>query len=90
MEVLDEGEVVGLDVVHGAAHPGEALAETQVVGGIGLGRFALGPVPAAAVLKITDEDGVTGNGGATVLEAQVVDAAQGFLEDLGGHDGGAD
>ena len=36
-----EGRVVALEVVHRAAHAGEALAEAQVVGGIALGRFAV-------------------------------------------------
>lgn len=56
--MVDEAEIIVLDVVHGAAHAGVAFAEAEVVGGIGFGRFPLGPVPVTAVLEIDDVDGV--------------------------------
>ena len=36
VEILDEGEIVGLEILHAAAHAGKTFAETEVVGGIGV------------------------------------------------------
>ena len=55
---MHERRVVALQVVHRAAHARVALAEAQVVGRVRLGRLALRPVPAAAVLQIDDVDRV--------------------------------
>ena len=90
IEVVDERGVVALDVVHLAPHPGVALAEPQVVGRVGLGRLALRPVPAAAVLEVDDVDGVAGDDRPAVLEPEVVHAAQALLEHLRPHDRRAD
>src|ERR1017187_3071137 len=89
-EVMDEGHIVALQIGHAAAHPGVALAEAQIVGRIVLGRFALGPVPLAAVLQIHHIDGVAPDNRASGLQAQIVDAAQALFKDLGTHDGRAD
>jgi hypothetical protein len=87
---VEECDVVGLDVVHGAAHAGVAFAEAEVVGGVVFGGFAAGPIPLAAVLEVDDVDGVVADDGASGLKPQVVDAAEAFFEDLRGHDGGTD
>ncbi|MFM1942454.1 MAG: hypothetical protein RI897_1436 [Verrucomicrobiota bacterium] len=89
-EVMEEGDVIALDVVHCAAHAGVALAETEVVGCVFFGGFTLSPVPVASVLEVDDEDLVLLDHGAVVVEADVIDAADGFFEDLRAHDGGTD
>ena len=48
----EKHHVVTLRVVHRAAHAGETFAEAEIVGRIVLGRFAVRPVPVAAVLNI--------------------------------------
>ena len=55
---MNEHEVVTTSVAHFAAHAGEALAKTQVVGGIDLGRLAACPIPIAAILQIHHENNV--------------------------------
>ena len=83
---MDEGDVVALRVVHRAAHAGKTFAEAQIVGGIVLGRFALRPVPVAAVLQIHDENGVVADNHAPFLESQVVHATDALFENLRSHD----
>ena len=90
VKMMEERQVVALHVVQRAAHPGKALAEPQVIGGVRLGRLALRPVPAAAVLKVDDVERMAADDVAAGLQPQVVDAAQGLLEDLRPHDGRAD
>ena len=89
-QALDEAGIVALEVVHRAAHAGVAFAEAQIVGRVIFRRFAGGPIPVAAILEIDDINGVSMDGAAPGLEAQIIDAAQTFLEDLRAHDGGAD
>ena len=61
VKVMQEHGVVALEVMHLAAHPSVALAEPQVIGRVGLGWLAPGPVPAAAVLEVDDMDRVAGD-----------------------------
>src|SRR5436309_3234890 len=88
--MVQERDVIALHVTHLAAHSREARAEAQVVGGIVLGRFTLRPIPLPAILNVHDVNSMVMNGRTPALEAQVIDAAQAFFEDLRGHDGGAD
>ena len=90
VKVLYEGEIVALEILHAAAHAGKTFAETEIVGGIGFGRFAGGPIPIAAVLEIDDVDGVAADDGAILLETKIVHAAEAFFEDLRAHDRAAD
>ena len=90
IEMMDERQIVALHVVQRAAHPRVALAEPEVIGGVVLGRLAPGPVPAAAVLEVDDVEAMAADDVAAGLQPEVVDAAQGFLEDLRPHDGRAD
>ena len=53
-QLVDECHVIALDIAHDAPHPRVAFADTQVIRRIGLGRFALGPVPVPTVLQIDD------------------------------------
>src|SRR5271166_4792702 len=87
---MQEHGVVALEVMHLAAHPSVALAEPQVIGGVGLGWLAPGPVPAAAVLEVDDMDRVAGDDRAAVLESQVIHATEALLENLRPHDRRAD
>lgn len=87
---MEEGDVVELEIMHRAAHAGEAFAEAEIVSGVFFGRFAFGPVPIPAVLEVDDVKGMVVDDGAAVLQADVVDATDAFFEDLRGHDGGAD
>ena len=88
--MVEERQVVALHVVQGAAHPGKALAEPEVIGRVRLGRLALRPVPAAAVLEVDHVNRMAADDVAALLEPEVIDAAQGLLEDLRAHDGRAD
>lgn len=90
VEVLNKGKIIALKVLHAAAHPRKAFAETKVVGGIGFRRFAGGPVPVTAILEVDDVDGMIFHYGAFLLEAEVVHATDAFLENLRAHDGAAD
>ena len=72
--------------MHRPAHPDIALAESQVIRRICLGRFANSPVPAASVLHIHDINAVSGNDWPTVLNPQVVHATDTLLENLRAHD----
>ena len=77
IQVMHEQQVIALHVLHAAAHAGKALAETEVIGRVGLGRFAHGPVPAAAVLQIDYIDGVIGDRGPAGLQPQIWPLADG-------------
>src|SRR5688500_5677688 len=90
VEVLDEGEVIALEILHAAAHAGKTFAKTEIVSGIGFGRFAGGPIPIAAVLKVDDVDGMAADDGTLLLEAKIIHATEAFFEDLRPHDGAAD
>ena len=68
VEILNEGQVIALEVLHAATHAGETFAEAEVVSGIRFWRFAGGPIPIAAVLEITDAAGGT----ARVTQADLV------------------
>ena len=90
MKVLDEGCVVALQVVERAAHPGEALAETEIVGRIGLWGLTSGPIPPTAVLEVDHVKAVAADDVSAGLQPEIVDATERFLEDLRAHDGRAD
>src|SRR4051812_27274968 len=47
VQLMHERDVIRLHIVHGAAHARVAFAEAQVIGGVGLRRLAVRPVPAA-------------------------------------------
>lgn len=51
-QIVHEGQIVGLHVLHRASHPREALTKPEIVRGIRFRRFARPPIPIAAVLKI--------------------------------------
>ena len=64
---MHERSVVALGVVHGTAHAGVALTESEVVCRVVLGGLAVGPVPTATVLDVHDINRVSGDDGAAVL-----------------------
>lgn len=88
--MMQEGGVVTLGVVHGAAHAGVAFAEAEVVSRVVGGRLALAPVPVAAVLDVDDINRVAVHHFAILLQAEVVDAGDAFFKNLRAHDGTAD
>ena len=53
-QMVDETYVVTAHVLHGSAHAGVTLAEAQVVGGVVLGGFSLGPIPTSTILQVHD------------------------------------
>ena len=85
---MQESDVIALHVVHVAAHARKTLAEPKVICGIVFGRFALRPVPPAAILYVHYVDGVIVHDGAAGLNAKIVHAAQALLKDLWRHNGG--
>src|SRR5258705_5944962 len=85
---VDEDNVVALQIMHHAAHAGEAFAEAQVVGRIILWRFAFRPVPVAAVLNIDDVDIVLAHDWPPGLKSQIIHATDALLENLRRHDCG--
>src|SRR5439155_20345954 len=62
------------------------FAEAEVVGRIVLGRFAVGPVPVAAILQIDNVNRVAANNRAARLQPQIVHTAQTLFEYLRAHD----
>lgn len=66
---MQERHVIALDVMHGAAHPRVALENRRYWVAL-LGRLALGPVPAAAVLQVHDVQMVAAHDGAAGLETR--------------------
>src|SRR5262249_24598580 len=88
--MVEEGHVVALHVVQGTAHAGEALAESQVIGGMGLRGLPTAPVPVTSILEVAHVKLMVADDIEAFLEPEVVDAAQSLLEDLGPHDRRAD
>src|SRR3954468_23426545 len=88
--MLHEGEVIALQILHAPAHSRKAFAEAEVVGGVGLGRLTLCPIPVPAVLQIDDIDLVPLHDWPLRLKAEIVHATETFLEYLRPHDGCAD
>ena len=82
---MHEKQIVATTVAHPPTHARVALAEAQVVGGVVARRFALGPVPVAAVLEVHDVDAVAADDGAARLQAQVVHATDALLKNLRPH-----
>jgi hypothetical protein len=82
--------VVGFEIIHGATHARKTFAEAKVVSWVGLGRFALRPIPIAAVLNVHDVDGVVADDVAPTLQPQVVHTTQTFLKHLWRHNRRAD
>src|SRR3954470_8891178 len=85
-KIVDEGGVVTLDVMHGAAHARKAFAESQIISGICFRCLAFGPIPISAILQINDENGVTRHDGTATLDAEIVHATNRLLENLRTHD----
>ena len=90
IELMQKGGIIILKVMHLTTHASIALAEPQVIRRIGLGRFALGPIPVAAFLKVDHKNSVLADRSLAVLNAQIIDTAHGFLEHLRPHDSRSD
>ena len=90
VQIVNERRVVALQIVHAAPHARVAFAKAQVIGGVCFGRFAGGPVPAAAVLEVDDEDRVVLQNLPSALQPQIVHATDALLEHLWAHDRRAD
>ncbi len=58
MEMMEEHQIIALYVMEGTSHPRVALAEPEVIGRVGLGGLAVGPIPVAAVLEVDDVEAV--------------------------------
>ena len=90
VEVLNEGRIVALEVMHGPAHPGVALAEPEIIRGVRLGGLASGPVPPPAILQVDNVKRMTTHNITAVLQPNIIRATERFLEDLRAHDRRAD
>ena len=73
-----EGNIVTLNIVHGATHPAVTLAETQVIGRVILSGFPLAPVPVSTILNIYHIDGMVFDSRPLVLKSQVIHTRYAF------------
>src|SRR4051812_8642618 len=88
-EIVGEKDVVALEIMHHAAHPGKALTKPEVVSRVVLRRLSFRPIPISAILQIDDIDLVIPDDFPASLQAQIVNAAKALFKDLRRHNSGA-